>query len=93
MPDTSLARSAPIPLSELEDHGAFQRRHIGPDDAEQAAMLASLGFAMIVFVHLGGSGGLVFVLPLLMFVFSMALGEDYNILVMIRIREEAAVRP
>ena len=45
MPDTSLARSAPIPLSELEDHGAFQRRHIGPDDAEQAAMLASLGFA------------------------------------------------
>jgi RND superfamily putative drug exporter len=55
--------------------------------------LASLGFAMIVFVHLGGDGGLVFVLPLLMFVFSMALGEDYNILVMIRIREEAAVRP
>ena len=55
--------------------------------------LASLGFAMIVFVHLGGSSGLVFVLPLLMFVFSMALGEDYNILVMSRIREEAAVRP
>jgi len=44
--------------------------------------LASLGFAMIVFVHLGTSGGLIFVLPLLMFVFSMALGEDYNILVM-----------
>jgi RND superfamily putative drug exporter len=55
--------------------------------------LASLGFAMIVFVHLGGNSGLVFVLPLLMFVFSMALGEDYNILVMSRIREEAAVRP
>lgn len=54
--------------------------------------LASLGFAMIVFVHLGGNSGLVFVLPLLMFVFSMALGEDYNILVMSRIREEAAVR-
>jgi RND superfamily putative drug exporter len=55
--------------------------------------LASLGFAMIVFVHLGGDSGLIFVLPLLMFVFSMALGEDYNILVMSRIREEAAVRP
>jgi RND superfamily putative drug exporter len=51
--------------------------------------LASLGFAMIVFVHLGGNSGLIFVLPLLMFVFSMALGEDYNILVMSRIREEA----
>jgi RND superfamily putative drug exporter len=55
--------------------------------------LASLGFAMIVFVHLGGSDGLIFVLPLLMFVFSMALGEDYNILVMSRIREEAHHAP
>jgi putative drug exporter of the RND superfamily len=55
--------------------------------------LASLGFAMIVFVHLGGNGGLLFVLPLLMFVFSIALGEDYNILVMSRIREEAQHAP
>jgi RND superfamily putative drug exporter len=55
--------------------------------------LGSLGFAMIVFVHLGTSGGLIFVLPLLMFVFSMALGEDYNILVMTRIREEAHHAP
>ena len=55
--------------------------------------LASLGFAMIVFVHLGGNSGLLFVLPLLMFVFSMALGEDYNILVMSRIREEALQSP
>jgi RND superfamily putative drug exporter len=55
--------------------------------------LASLGFAMIVFVHLGGNSGLIFVLPLLMFVFSMALGEDYNILVMSRIREESARQP
>lgn len=57
--------------------------------------LASLGFAMIAFVHLGlgGSDGLIFVLPLLMFVFSMALGEDYNILVMSRIREEAHHAP
>lgn len=50
--------------------------------------LATLGFAMLVFVHLGGQDGLNFILPFLMFIFSMALGEDYNILVMSRIREE-----
>jgi putative drug exporter of the RND superfamily len=55
--------------------------------------LAALGFAMIVFVHLGTQGGLNFVLPFLMFVFAMALGEDYNILVMSRIREEARKQP
>ncbi|HXR50021.1 MAG TPA: MMPL family transporter [Verrucomicrobiae bacterium] len=51
--------------------------------------LASLGFAMIVFVHIAHQDGLNFVLPFLMFIFGMALGEDYNILVMSRIREEA----
>ncbi|HUD81082.1 MAG TPA: MMPL family transporter [Patescibacteria group bacterium] len=52
--------------------------------------LATLGFANIVFVHLtANSGGLSFFLPFLLFIFSMALGEDYNILVMSRIREEA----
>lgn len=50
--------------------------------------IASLGLAMIVFVHLGHQDGLFFILPFLMFVFAMALGEDYNILVMSRIREE-----
>ena len=51
--------------------------------------ISSLGFAMIVFVHWGGEQGLNFILPFLMFIFSMALGEDYNILVMSRIREES----
>ena len=51
--------------------------------------LAALGFAMLVFVHLQGEDGLNFILPFMMFVFSMALGQDYNILVMSRIREEA----
>jgi RND superfamily putative drug exporter len=52
--------------------------------------LATLGFANIVFVHLTrNSSGLSFFLPFLLFIFSMALGEDYNILVMSRIREEA----
>ena len=45
VPDTPLAQPAPVSLADLEDHGAFQRRHIGPDAAEQAAMLAQLGFA------------------------------------------------
>jgi len=51
--------------------------------------LASLGFAMFVFVHILHQDGLNFVLPFLLFVFGMALGQDYNILVMSRIREEA----
>jgi RND superfamily putative drug exporter len=52
--------------------------------------LATLGFANIVFVHLSSnSSGLSFFLPFLLFIFGMALGEDYNILVMSRIREEA----
>jgi len=50
--------------------------------------LAALGFAMIVFVHLGAAPGLVFVLPFTMFVFAMALGEDYSILLLSRIRED-----
>ena len=44
---------------------------------------------MLLFIDLGNSGGLVFFLPFLMFIFLLALGEDYNILVMTRIREEA----
>jgi RND superfamily putative drug exporter len=50
---------------------------------------ASLGLAVLIFMRAGGAAGLNFVLPFLMFVFLMALGEDYNILVMSRIREEA----
>ncbi len=55
--------------------------------------LASLGLAVLVFVVIGGQLGINFTLPFFMFVFIMALGEDYNILVMSRIREEAAVLP
>ncbi len=51
--------------------------------------LASLGASVLVFQVFGGNYGLSFVLPFLMFVFLLALGEDYNILVMSRIREEA----
>ncbi len=55
--------------------------------------LAALGAVALVFVRLGGSQGINFVLPFLMFVFLMALGSDYNILVMTRIREEAQKLP
>jgi RND superfamily putative drug exporter len=55
--------------------------------------LAALGLVVIVFIRIGGQDGLNFVLPFIMFVFLMALGSDYNILVMTRIREEAHTKP
>ena len=55
--------------------------------------LASLGLAVLVFVLIGGQDGINFVLPFFMFIFIMALGQDYNILVMTRIREEAHHAP
>jgi len=55
--------------------------------------LAALGLSVLLFIKIGGQGGLVFFLPFLMFVFLLALGEDYNILVMTRIREEAHKLP
>jgi hypothetical protein len=48
----------------------------------------ALGAATLIFIDLRGASGVVFILPLLMFLFLLALGEDYNILVMTRIREE-----
>ena len=55
--------------------------------------LASLGLAVLVFELIGGQDGINFVLPFFMFIFIMALGQDYNILVMTRIREEAQHAP
>ena len=57
------------------------------------SFLAALGLSVLLFIKIGGSGGLVFFMPFLMFIFLLALGEDYNILVMTRIREEAQKRP
>jgi RND superfamily putative drug exporter len=51
--------------------------------------LAAFGLSVLLFIKLGHSGGLVFFMPFLMFIFLLALGEDYNILMMTRIREEA----
>jgi putative drug exporter of the RND superfamily len=51
--------------------------------------LAAFGLAVLLF----GGKGLPYIIPFLMFLFLLALGEDYNILVMTRIREEAGVVP
>jgi len=50
---------------------------------------SALGLTVLVFVKIAGQPGLTFILPFLLFMFLLALGEDYNILVMSRIREEA----
>jgi RND superfamily putative drug exporter len=55
--------------------------------------LAALGLSVLLFIDIGGEPGLVFFLPFLMFIFLLALGEDYNILMMTRIREEAHKLP
>ncbi len=55
--------------------------------------LGSLGLAILIFQVVAGEPGVNFALPFFLFVFVMALGEDYNILVMGRIREEAAQLP
>ncbi len=57
------------------------------------SFLAAWGLVALVFVHLTGSSSVQFILPFLLFVFLMALGSDYNILVMRRIREEAHHSP
>jgi len=54
---------------------------------------SALGLTVLVFVRAAGQPGLTFILPFLLFMFLLALGEDYNILVMTRIREEAQRLP
>jgi RND superfamily putative drug exporter len=50
---------------------------------------AAFGLAVLVFIIGFGHSGVNYILPFLLFVFLMAIGEDYNILLMGRIREEA----
>jgi RND superfamily putative drug exporter len=49
---------------------------------------ATLGAAVLIFQELGGRAGVSFVLPLVLFLFVVALGTDYNILMTARLREE-----
>ncbi len=50
---------------------------------------ATLGASVLVFQVLRGGSGLVFLLPIYMYLFVVALGTDYNILMIARLREEA----
>ena len=50
---------------------------------------ATLGASVLVFQGLGGQPGLVFLLPVYMYLFVVALGTDYNILMIARLREQA----
>jgi RND superfamily putative drug exporter len=54
---------------------------------------SALGLTVLVFIKAAGQPGLTFILPFLLFTFLLALGEDYNVLVMTRIREEARRMP
>jgi RND superfamily putative drug exporter len=51
--------------------------------------LATLGATTLIFQDIGGEPGLIFLLPLIMYMFVVALGTDYNILITARLREEA----
>jgi RND superfamily putative drug exporter len=55
--------------------------------------LAAWGLSVLLFQDAARAGGLYHAIPFLMFLFLLALGEDYNILVMTRIREEASRIP
>ncbi|MGN6783096.1 MAG: MMPL family transporter [Marmoricola sp.] len=50
---------------------------------------ATLGATVIVFQHLRADTGLIFLLPIYIYLFVVALGTDYNILMVARLREEA----
>jgi putative drug exporter of the RND superfamily len=49
---------------------------------------AALGASVLFFQDLRGDAGLVFLLPVYIYVFVVALGTDYNILMISRLREE-----
>ncbi|HJQ04354.1 MAG TPA: MMPL family transporter, partial [Nocardioides sp.] len=51
--------------------------------------LASLGATVLVIQHIKGDDGLIFMLPIYIYLFVVALGTDYNILMIARLREEA----
>jgi putative drug exporter of the RND superfamily len=58
--------------------------------AVMGGYVASLGAAVLIFQGLGGEPGVLFLLPILVYLFVVAIGTDYNILMIARLREEAA---
>jgi putative drug exporter of the RND superfamily len=51
--------------------------------------IATFGAAVLVFQHIGGSEGVAFSLPVILYLFVVALGTDYNMLIASRLREES----
>ncbi|MDD4924255.1 MAG: MMPL family transporter [Dehalococcoidales bacterium] len=54
---------------------------------------ATMGVASWLFTDILGHGGVSFMVPIIVFVLMIALGADYNIFLMSRIREEAEDKP
>ena len=50
---------------------------------------ATLGATVFVFQNIQGEPGLIFILPIYIYMFVTAIGTDYNILMIARLREEA----
>ncbi|MFI9360758.1 MMPL family transporter [Kitasatospora sp. NPDC053057] len=50
---------------------------------------ATLGAATLLFQKIGHETGLMFMMPILIYLFVVAIGTDYNILIIARLREEA----
>jgi RND superfamily putative drug exporter len=50
---------------------------------------ATIGATVLVFQHLQNQSGLMFLLPVFVYLFVVAIGTDYNILMISRLREEA----
>ncbi|GAA2144973.1 MMPL family transporter [Kitasatospora kazusensis] len=51
---------------------------------------ATVGATSLLFQHVQGEAGLMFMLPMFIYLFVVAIGTDYNILMIARLREEAA---
>jgi len=51
---------------------------------------ATLGATVVLFQKVQGEHGLLFMLPVMVYLFVVAIGTDYNILMVARLREEAA---
>ncbi len=50
--------------------------------------IATLGATTLIFLRIGNAPGLIFFIPLFMYIFVVAIGTDYNILTITRLREE-----
>jgi RND superfamily putative drug exporter len=50
--------------------------------------IATLGTTTLIFQRLGNAPGIIFFIPIIMYIFVVAIGTDYNILTMTRLKEE-----